>query len=215
MKRGLNSLSIKSVRYLRIYVATIFALLFLTSFGTPLVLQASAATSTQSYSACNASLIPQARAFQAQIDSNAAISLAENDSGFIAAVNGQAYKFSAVAPSFSFDTATCSDLTLNSVSANFYLPNSVFMCGNTQVNVGIQVFEDSSLTNVSSVQVNNGECHSSGTDHYWDGYQVYTTSGGVQTNQVYSSVSFTQPTPSWTAGSDPYCTYGQTSTSVP
>jgi hypothetical protein len=206
MRSARDSFSTNSGRRLRIYVVGIFSLLFLTSFGAPLVLHASATTAAQSYSACNASLTPKAMAIQAQIDSNAAISLAENDAGFKAAVNGQTYAFSEIAPSYSFDTSTCSDLTVNAISVNFYLADSSYACGDTQMNVGIQVFENPSLTNVSSVQVNNGECHSSGDDKYWAGYQVHTTYGGVQTNQIYSTMSYTQPTLTNSSSSDPYCT---------
>ncbi len=88
---------------------------------------------------------------------------------------------------------------MTAVSVNFYLRDSVSSnCGSS---VGIQVFENPSLTHVVNVQVNRGDCASSGTDHIVDGYQVHTTYGGVQTNQVYSDMSFATPT----ATSNSYC----------
>ena len=150
-------------------------------------------------STCNASLIPHVIAAEAQIDSNAAIGLAENNSAFIAAVNGQTYTFSGVATSYSFNTVTCSDLSLKSVSVNFYLPSVGSVCDNTKIPTGIQVLEDPSLAHVINVQVNSGECAANSPN--WDGYQVHTTYGGTQTNQVYSTTSFSQPT----ASSNSYC----------
>lgn len=148
-------------------------------------LQTSAYAATTEDFTCADKVAPQEDLTESKLDRTKAIALAANNAELKSRVREYASVFNSIFTTWSYDAATCENLTLDSVNVVYSLYNV------TEYVKNVVVTFDSSLTKVVSVSEHVGEQNIQSTN--WSGYEFYGNSG--HTVNVYEAkATFRVPT---------------------
>lgn len=188
----------------------IIVLLLFSSFVLSYPIQPSNANSISgsvSSLSCVSQVVHEEEAIYKGIDTQKAVATAENSSEFEAIANSHTLTLFGVAPSFYFDSATCSGVSLNAVSVD-YIFNDVLVasCG-ARIPEGFQIFENAGLDRVTGASVTQSpvSCDPSFgqlgisptssviTNNHWSGYRVWYVLNGLTTTELYADTNFVQP----------------------